>query len=224
MKVKLIDKVIPSLYLPARRPNFNHWSNKQKIKLAKSLIENKNIEVNRKKIKYPFEQIDQKTFVRKINLNTEYDSSYLNIFKYLHMIRLKPMKDIYPIAFPARRTSTYQYRFSLKPKLSYYGLDLIVFQAGFARSIQESRHFIKKKFISVNDKIVNNIKYIPKQGDIITNHHPSSLFTYFNQKYLSLIPKRKYIKSYAKKKKKKKILSFEKDVFLDYILLHNLMN
>ena len=63
--ITLLDKLYPFLKLPWKKLNFNRLSINEKRKLDKSLIKSKNIQVNRKIITYPFQNIDEKTFVRK---------------------------------------------------------------------------------------------------------------------------------------------------------------
>lgn len=214
--ITLLDKLYPFLKLPWKKLNFNRLSINEKRKLGKSLIKSKNIQVNRKIITYPFQNIDEKTFVRKVNLQTQYDTSYLNIYKYLQLIWRKPVQNLKPLTFPPRKSTTYQYKLSLKSKNNSYGIDLILFQAGFARSIQESRHYIKQGYIKINGRDINNIKYIPRNGDIIKNYHPTSLFTYFNQKYLGLMPfnnlESKPFRRFQKKKK-------DKDIAIKYYMV-----
>ena len=212
MKVTLLDSVIKYLKLPNYRPNFNKWTVKEKQKLATSLIESKNIQVFHKTLNYPYQQINKKAFVRKFNLHTSHDTSYLNIFKYLHLLRRRPLKDVTPITLPPRKTSTYQYKLSLKPRDKSLGIDLILFQSGLSKSIQEARHFIRLGFIILNGNVLKTTKYIPQDGDLIQNIHPTCLFSYFNQKYLSLLPKRSRKRRGRKLKshtvRSKKVLKF----------------
>ena len=225
-KVRLIDQVFyKSLRLPRQRPNLNDLPHNDQLKLSKLLIHNNNIQVNFKTLNYPYLKINDKAFVRKINLRTEYDTSYYNIFKYLQFFK----RIQYPSRFDSnqpifqrytdpndivkkklvkrpRKTTTYQHKLFLKknPIKHSNNLDLIVFQAGFAKSLKEARHLIKQGYILVNNRKITSINYIPKNGETITNNHPTALFNYFNQKYLASIPKWSRIRKVRRKKHNKR--------------------
>lgn len=200
MKLTLLEKVIQNTHLPWYRKNLNLLPIQEKRKIAKLLIHNQNIQLNRKIENYPYLKIKEQSFVKRVNLNPEYATSYFNMFKYLAPVwkrRQLPDPELGVIINAPRKSTTYQYKMRLNKnplKLSKT-LDLLIFQAGFARSLKEGQHFIKQGYIYVNDQKITKINYVNQSGDVIVNYHPASLLTYFNQKYLALIPFNRHVSS-----------------------------
>lgn len=46
-------------------------------------------------------------------------------------------------------------------------LDVLLYRAGIVLSIKQSRYYIKKKYITVNGKIISSYSYLLKKGDFI---------------------------------------------------------
>lgn len=170
---------------------FNHnIDNKLKLKISKLLIKNKGITIRNKIVSDPNLLVTQNTklFRNKYNSNLSY--SWYNIYllhsnKYVH-----PWKNTkYQTIYSPRKTTTYQNNMYLKQNtISICNtLDYIVFSAGWAHSIDEARHIIKKGYISVNNKIIKSYKYCPRKGSIIINQNPNCIFRYYYQKYCATL-------------------------------------
>ena len=184
--------------------NWRNWRNyprpldqHKKIKLAKSLIVNGNIQIRFKKNTNPATKIHPNNWTTRINPHVKNDYSLLNTYLFHFPQWRKPIHQDDSITIrPPRRTSTYKHKLFIKNKYNQHSgtLDYLVFKAGWANSIQNARQLIRQAQITVNNITIFNYKFEPNKASIIKNLKPDSIFHYYKQKYYATFRYRKFFK------------------------------